>query len=57
MLAPLAAVGSPAYIQLALTVTLMVGPLQLGVGALRLGSLAHFISPRRCTASLAARPC
>jgi len=45
MVAPLAAVGSPAYIQLVLAVTLLVGVLQLGVGALRLGALAHFISP------------
>jgi sulfate permease, SulP family len=45
MLAPLAAVGSPAYIQLVLAVTVLVGVLQLAVGALRLGALAHFISP------------
>src|SRR5262245_16920671 len=45
MLAPLAALGSPAYIQLVLAVTLLVGLLQLAVGALRLGALAHFISP------------
>lgn len=45
MLAPLAAMGSPAYIQLVLLVTLLVGALQLAVGALRLGALAHFISP------------
>jgi len=45
MVAPLAAVGSPAYIQLVLALTVLVGVLQLAVGALRLGALAHFISP------------
>ena len=45
VLAPLAAAGSPAYIQLALAVTILVGILQWLVGALRLGSLANFISP------------
>jgi len=45
MLAPLAAVGSPAYIQLVLVATVLVGVLQLAIGALRLGALAHFISP------------
>jgi len=45
MVAPLAAVGSPPYIQFVLVLTVMVGLLQLGVGALRLGALAHFISP------------
>jgi SulP family sulfate permease len=45
MLAPLAAVGSPAYIQLVLAVTVLVGLMQLAIGALRLGTLAHFISP------------
>jgi sulfate permease, SulP family len=44
-LAPLAVVGSPAYIQLALVVTLMVGVMQWLVGVLRLGSAANFISP------------
>jgi sulfate permease, SulP family len=44
-LAPLAAVGSPAYIQLALAVTVMVGVMQWLIGALRLGGLANFISP------------
>ncbi len=44
-LAPLAVVGSPAYIQLALIVTLMVGVMQWLVGVLRLGSAANFISP------------
>jgi len=45
VLAPLAATGSPAYIQLALAVTVLVGVMQWLVGVLRLGSLAHFISP------------
>lgn len=45
MLAPLAATGSPAYIQLALVLTLLVGLLQCAIGALRLGTLANFISP------------
>ncbi len=44
-LAPLAAAGSPAYIQLALAVTVLVGLMQWLIGALRLGSLANFISP------------
>jgi len=45
MLSPVALAGSPAYIALALSVTILVGMLQLAVGALRLGSLANFISP------------
>jgi SulP family sulfate permease len=45
MLAPLAAVGSPAYIQLALAVTVLVGVMQWLIGVLRLGSIANFISP------------
>jgi SulP family sulfate permease len=45
MLAPLAAVGSPGYVQLVLVVTVLVGLMQLSIGALRLGTLAHFISP------------
>ncbi len=44
-LAPLALVGSPVYIQLALGVTLLVGAMQWLIGALRLGGLANFISP------------
>ena len=44
-LAPLAAVGSPHYIQLALAVTVLVGMMQWLIGALRLGSVANFISP------------
>jgi SulP family sulfate permease len=45
MLAPLAVVGSDDYVRLALAVTLLVGLLQLLVGALRLGLIADFISP------------
>ena len=45
MLSPLAAAFSPAYIQLALAVTVMVGVMQWLIGALRLGVLANFISP------------
>ena len=45
MLAPLAVVGSPPYIQLALAVTVLVGLMQWLIGALRLGSIANFISP------------
>lgn len=45
MLAPLAATGSAAYVQLALAVTLLVGLMQWLIGALRLGALANFISP------------
>ncbi len=45
MLAPLALPFSPAYVQLALMVTLLVGLMQWLIGALRLGTLANFISP------------
>ena len=45
MLVPLAAAGSPAYLQLALAVTVLVGLMQWLIGALRLGSIANFISP------------
>ncbi|MCD0501804.1 SulP family inorganic anion transporter [Bordetella petrii] len=45
VLVPLAAAGSPAYVQMALAVTILVGILQWLVGMLRLGSLANFISP------------
>ena len=44
-LAPLAVVQTPAYIALALTVTVLVGMMQFGIGALRLGAIANFISP------------
>lgn len=42
---PLAAAGSPDYIALVLGVTIMVGLIQLSVGALRLGGLTDFLSP------------
>ena len=45
MLSPLALAFSPAYIQLVLAVTVMVGLMQWLIGALRLGVLANFISP------------
>ena len=45
MLSPMALAFSPAYIQMALVVTVMVGVMQWLIGALRLGSLANFISP------------
>lgn len=45
MLSPLALAFSPGYIQMALAVTVMVGVMQWLIGALRLGSLANFISP------------
>ena len=44
-LAPLAVVGSPDYIALALAVTVLVGLMQFAIGTLRLGGLANFISP------------
>jgi SulP family sulfate permease len=45
MLSPLAFAFSPMYIQMALAVTVMVGIMQWLIGALRLGTLANFISP------------
>lgn len=45
MLSPLALAFSPAYIQLVLAVTMLVGVMQWLIGVLRLGSLANFISP------------
>src|SRR3954469_19050294 len=45
VLAPLASVVSSAYIQLALAVTVLVGIMQWLIGALRLGTVANFISP------------
>jgi SulP family sulfate permease len=44
-LAPLAVVGSPPYIALALAVTVIVGTMQFLIGVLRLGTIANFISP------------
>ena len=43
-LAPLAEPGSARYIELALTVTLLVGAMQLAMGLARLGALVNFIS-------------
>jgi SulP family sulfate permease len=43
-LAPLALPGSDAYVQLALTVTLLCGLMQLAMGLARLGALVNFIS-------------
>jgi SulP family sulfate permease len=45
MLTPLAVPFGPAYVQLALAVTVMVGLMQWLIGTLRLGMLADFISP------------
>jgi SulP family sulfate permease len=45
MLSPLALAGGAPYIELALAVTVLVGVMQTLIGALRLGSVAHFISP------------
>jgi SulP family sulfate permease len=44
-ISPLALVGGPDYIALALSVTIMVGAIQLAVGAFRLGALTDFLSP------------
>jgi len=43
-IAPLAMPGTAPYIELVLTLTLMVGLLQFGMGAARLGALVNFIS-------------
>ena len=43
-MAPLAAPGSAAYVELVLTLALLVGLLQLGMGVARLGALVNFIS-------------
>lgn len=45
MLAPLAVPGSDDYVELALTMTIVVGAMQFAIGAVRLGALANFISP------------
>lgn len=44
-LAPLAARGSPEFLRLAIVVTLVVGLVQAALALLRLGLLAHFVSP------------
>jgi SulP family sulfate permease len=43
-IAPLAAPGSPDYIRLVLTLTLLVGLIQVVMGVARLGALVNFIS-------------
>ncbi|WP_217351280.1 SulP family inorganic anion transporter [Azoarcus sp. DN11] len=45
MLSPFALPGSPEYIRLVLTTTLMVGVFQFLIARFRLGSLANFIAP------------
>lgn len=45
MLTPLALAGSEHYIQLALTVTILVGLIQAAIGIFKLGMVANFISP------------
>lgn len=45
VLAPLAMMGSDEFVRLALAATLGVGLMQTAVALLRLGRLAHFISP------------
>lgn len=44
-LSPLATPGSPEYITLALTLTLLAGAYQLAFGLARLGTLVNFVSP------------
>ncbi len=43
-MSPLATAGSPEYVRLVLTLTLLVGVFQLGLGVLRLGALVNFVS-------------
>ncbi len=43
-ISPLAVAGSPEYVRLVLTLTLLVGVFQLGLGVLRLGALVNFVS-------------
>lgn len=44
-ISPIALIGSPDYVALALAVTIMVGIIQFAVGALKLGGLTDFLSP------------
>ncbi len=44
VLSPLAAPGSPEYISLALTLSLLCGAMMLALGALRMGTLVNFMS-------------
>jgi SulP family sulfate permease len=43
-ISPLAEPGTPDFVSLALTLTFLVGAIQLAMGLARLGSLVHFIS-------------
>lgn len=43
-MSPLAPAGSPEYVRLVLTLTLLVGVFQLALGLLRLGTLVNFVS-------------
>lgn len=43
-ISPLAPAGSPAYVSLVLTLTLLVGLVQLALGLMRLGTLVNFVS-------------
>ena len=43
-ISPLAQAGTPQYVGLVLTLTLLVGVFQLALGALRLGTLVNFVS-------------
>ncbi len=43
-ISPLAEAGSARYVELVLTLTLLVGVFQLALGALRLGTLVNFVS-------------
>lgn len=43
-ISPLAEAGSPRYVELVLTLTLLVGLFQLALGTLRLGTLVNFVS-------------
>ena len=44
-MSPLAHAGTPEYVGLVLTLTLLVGLFQLALGALRMGTLVNFVSP------------
>lgn len=43
-ISPLAPAGSPEFVRLVLTLTLLVGIFQLALGALRMGTLVNFVS-------------
>ena len=44
-MSPLAHAGTPEYVGLVLTLTLLVGVFQLALGGLRMGTLVNFVSP------------